>query len=85
MSRRKALLALALCAPLLVVFGCGDKYPEAKVKSPLDRPGTCQQCGKAIPKVGPEHLLTIKAAQYIVCDEKCAAKTRTWHEAQFGK
>lgn len=84
MDRRIFVLGSLLTSGL---FGCGqsNKYPQPKVTSALDRPGTCHHCGKAISLVTASNQITLKAAQYIVCGEKCAAGIKAWHESQFGK
>lgn len=85
MNRRHSLRLGGLF--LLTLAGCEQdgKYPKAQVTSPLNRPGTCHHCGKAIATVSENNLVTLKAAQYVVCDEKCGTALKKWHESQFGK
>ncbi|HEX7376169.1 MAG TPA: hypothetical protein VF278_03610 [Pirellulales bacterium] len=60
-------------------------YPEVLVTTPVGTPGICHHCGKAITEVGPEHLLSAKSAEYVVCGEQCAAEMLQWHKANFGQ
>lgn len=81
---RSLLLSFSI---LLALAGCGHDaaYPKATVTTPLGRPGTCHHCRKAIANVTERNLVTFRSAQYVVCDEKCGAAMKKWHESQFGK
>ncbi len=78
LRRATVLLGSAMLAFLL--SGCGEHAPalEAKVSSPVGRPGVCVQCNKKIDDVSEENLVTVEGVEYIVCDEKCAADLKKW-------
>ena len=64
----------------LLLSGCQESapYPQARVTTPVGRPGICSHCGKKIGKVEEKQLITVNGIQYIVCDEKCAADLKKW-------
>ncbi|MCX7423900.1 MAG: hypothetical protein NT013_30795 [Planctomycetia bacterium] len=70
---------LGIVISFLVLVGCGGQspYPETVVRSPMGREGVCFACQKKIESVSQSNLITIGAVQFIVCDEKCAAQTKT--------
>ena len=78
----KLVLTLALTLPWLgfAIPGCAERvpYPEAKVTTPIGRPGQCAQCGKKIENVTEDNTVVIEGVQYVVCDSKCEADLREW-------
>jgi hypothetical protein len=85
--KRLAASASAMVVLLLItVFlaGCGPKvnYPKAKVTSPLNRPGVCAACRKKIESVAEKNVFVYANVQYVVCDEKCAAKMKKLVDSQ---
>jgi len=51
---------------------------QAKVTSPLGRPGVCAHCNQAIANVTENNLVTVDGIEYIVCDKKCATELKKW-------
>ncbi len=72
------LSGFALMGPLLT--GCGETAPklEARVTSPVGRPGVCAYCNERIAEVTEDHLTTVEAIEYIVCDKKCESDLKRW-------
>lgn len=67
------LLALAIGSSLC---GCSkpDAYPRVPAATAVGQSSQCDQCGKAIPAVGKEHLHHFQGVQYTVCSEACGKR-----------
>ena len=76
----RVVCAVMLSAQMIVLAGCAEGPPklEAKVTSPLGRPGVCAHCNHKIDEVAQDNLVTADGVQYVVCDEQCAADLKKW-------
>lgn len=74
------LFLLLLVGVLAFSSGCGqpDYYPDTGAQTPVGKAGECASCGAKIAEISEDNLTTIQGIQYVVCDEKCAAKQEEW-------
>lgn len=70
------LLVVATVSAVGILSGCSGQakpYPQAKVATPVGKPGQCAFCKKKVANVEQKHLATIQGIRYVLCNEKCKA------------